>query len=58
MNKIQNILEHMEPDKALSEIADSVRKLLPLVDEDARIKFIMTLTGGAQDDKVSSLVHL
>jgi hypothetical protein len=58
MNTMHDILEHMEPDKALSEIADSVKNLLPLVDEASRIKFIMSLTGGAQDDKVSSLVHL
>jgi hypothetical protein len=58
MNKFDEILERMEPGKALSEIAQSVQKILTLVDEEARIKFIMGLTGGAQDDKVSSLVHL
>ena len=58
MNTMHDILEHMEPDKALSEIADSLKNLLPLVDESSRIKFIMSLTGGARDDKVSSLVHL
>ena len=58
MNEIQDILESMEPEKALSEITVSLRKLLPLVDEDARIRFIMNLTGESGDDKVSSLVHL
>ncbi|MDO9264937.1 MAG: hypothetical protein Q7U02_13295 [Desulfosalsimonadaceae bacterium] len=58
MNKIIDILERMEPEKALSEIAASLRKLLPLVDEGARIRFIMNLTGESGDDKVSSLVHL
>jgi hypothetical protein len=58
MNKIQDILEGMEPEKALFEIAQSVQNLLPLLNEEARIKFIMNLTGGSDDDKVSSLVHL
>ena len=58
MNEIQDILERMEPEKALSEITASLKKLLPLVDEDARIRFIMNLTGESGDDKVSSLVHL
>lgn len=58
MNKFDEILERMEPGIALSEIAQSVQKILTLVDEEARIKFIMGLIGGAQDDKVSSLVHL
>jgi hypothetical protein len=58
MNKFDEILERMEPAIALSEIAQSVQKILTLADEEARIKFIMGLTGSAQDDKVSSLVHL
>ena len=58
MNEIQDILGDMEPEKALSEITASLKKLLPLVDEDARIRFIMNLTGESGDDKVSSLVHL
>jgi len=58
MNEIQDILERMKPEKALSEITTSLKKLLPLVDEEARIQFIMNLTGESRDDKVSSLVHL
>jgi hypothetical protein len=58
MNKIFDILERMEPEKALSEIAISVKKLLPLIDEETRIRFVMSLTGDSGDDKVSSLVHL
>ena len=41
MNKIQDILEGMEPEKTLSEITVSLKKLLPLVGEAARIRFIM-----------------
>jgi hypothetical protein len=58
MDAIQDLLERMDPEQALSEIARSVKTLLPMVGEEARIKFIMDLTGGAQDDKVSSMVHL
>ncbi len=58
MKTIADILELMEPEQALSEIVMSVKKLLPLVDEAVRMNFIMSLTGGGKDDKVSSLVHL
>ena len=58
MNEIQDIMENMAPEKALSEITASLKKLLPLVDEAAKIRFIMDLTGESGDDKVSSLVHL
>ena len=34
------------------------KDLFPLLDEDARTRFVMNLVGDSGDDKVSSLVHL
>jgi hypothetical protein len=55
---IQEILEGMNLDQALSEIAEVLKKILPLVTEEDRMDFIVNLIGGAGDDKVASMVHL
>jgi hypothetical protein len=55
---IQEILEGMNLDQALSEIAEVLKKILPLVTEENRMDFIVNLIGGAGDDKVASMVHL
>jgi hypothetical protein len=55
---IQQIVEDMSPDKALKEIALAAKSLFSLLDEKARLDFVMNLVGDAGMDKVASLVHL
>jgi len=58
MSMIQKLLDDMEPAQAASEIAVVMKKLWPVLDEDARIRFVMGLVGEAGQDNVTSLVHL
>ena len=55
---IREILEGMDPDQALSEIAAVLKKILPLVTEEDRMNFLVNLIGGESSDKVASMVHL
>ena len=57
-DKIQALANNMEPQEAESALAFVIKGLFPLLDEDARIKFVMNLIGDSGDDKVTSLVHL
>jgi hypothetical protein len=56
--KIQSLVNSMEPQEAASALASVIKDLFPLLDEDARIRFVMNLIGDSGDEKVSSLVHL
>jgi len=58
MGQIQKILDRMEPDKAITEIASALKKLFPLISDEERLNFVVNLIGGAGDDKVASMVHL
>jgi len=58
VDKIQELVNNLEPREAASALACAINNLLPLLNEDARIKFVMDLMGDSGDDKVSSLVHL
>jgi hypothetical protein len=60
MNKkpLHQILDEMTPESAIKEIGLVVKKLLPLIEEKARLDFVMTLIGDTGQDKVASLVHL
>ncbi len=58
MAKIQELLERLTPEAALSEIAAALPKLLPAVPEEARLNFIRQIAGSRGGDKVASLVHL
>jgi len=58
VNKIQELVNKMEPQEAASALALVIKDLFPLLNEDIRIKFVMDLIGDSGDDKVSSLVHL
>ena len=55
---IQQVIEDMPPEKALKEIATAARRLFNLLDEKARLGFVMNLAGDTGEGKVSSLVHL
>ena len=55
---LHQLLEEMPPEKAIKEIGLVVKKLFPLLEEKARMDFIMNLIGDTGQDKVASLVHL
>ena len=58
MAGIQERLDRMTPEKALTEIGAALKKLLPLMTEEVRLDFVVNLIGGASDDQVASMVHL
>jgi hypothetical protein len=58
LEQIQKIANEMTPDEALAALALTVRELLSVLGEEARIKFVINLIGEAGTDKVASLVHL
>lgn len=58
MNEITKIVGHLDPEDAAIQMAAALNRLLPLLDEEARTRFIMNLLGEAGKDKVSSMVHL
>ena len=58
MGKLFDIVHQMNPKTALTEMAEAVTSLLPLLDEDTRRDFILDLMGEPGGDKVSSMVHL
>ena len=58
MPGIQERLDRMTPEKALTEIAEALKKILPLVTDEDRLNFVVNLIGGASDDQVASMVHL
>ena len=58
VDKIQSLVTNMAPQEAASALSLVIKNLFPLLDEDARMRFVMNLVGDSGDDKVSSLVHL
>ncbi len=58
MNQIQQIMDNMEPEEALTALARAAARLFPLLGEDALLKFVVALVGQAEGDKVASMVHL
>jgi hypothetical protein len=58
MAGIQEHLDRMTPEKALTEIGAALKKILPLVADEDRLNFVVNLIGGANDDQVASMVHL
>ena len=58
MGKIQELVDRMDPKAAAIEIAEVMRKLFGLIDEEARLDFVMNVTGDTGTDKVGGLVHL
>lgn len=55
---IQQIADGMSPERALKEIAVVAKNLFNHLDEKARLDFVMEMIGGAERDKVTSMVHL
>ena len=58
VDKIQQLVNNMEPQEAASALALILKNLFPLLNEDTRVKFVTDLIDDAGDDKVSSMVHL
>jgi hypothetical protein len=58
VDKIQALVNNMEPQEAASALTSVIKDLFPLLEEDARIKFAMDLIDDSVDDKVSSMVQL
>lgn len=47
-----------DPEEALAALAQAVKELFSQLGEEARLRFMVDLTGGADEDKVTSMVHL
>jgi hypothetical protein len=58
MNDIEKALRSLDPQEAARQAATALQKLLPLLGEEERSRFIMTLLGDSGADKLSSMVHL
>lgn len=58
MDELQKIIGGMAPAEALTRIAAVASSLFPLVDEEARLHYVVGLIGEAGADKVGSLVQL
>jgi len=50
MDKLFEIISHMAPEKALSEITKVLGRLLQDLDNDARERFLGSLTGQSEGD--------
>ena len=48
----------MEPGEAVAQMGEALKRLLPILDEEDRIGFVMNLVGDSGGDKLSSMVHL
>lgn len=57
-SKIAEIVDSMEPEKAAAELARMIKKLFPLLGEEARLDFVMNLVEESGEDKLASMVHL
>ncbi|MEE4264553.1 MAG: hypothetical protein V2I56_17855 [Desulfobacteraceae bacterium] len=58
MDKLFELISHMAPEQALSEITKILGSLLQDLDSAARERFLMTLIGQSEGDKASGMVHL
>jgi hypothetical protein len=58
MEAIADVIQRMDPEKALNEIGKALKSIFLSVSEDSRGRFLLDLVGESQQDKVSSLVHL
>jgi hypothetical protein len=56
--KLQRLIETMEPQEALQAIAQVVRNLFSIVGEEAWQDFVVTLVGETAADRTAGMVHL
>jgi len=57
-DKIQKLVDVMEPEAAALALAGMLSKLFPLLEEETRLKLVSNLVGTPSDEKLASLVHL
>jgi hypothetical protein len=57
-DRIQRVVESMDPLEAAQEMADAAKKLFSLLGEEALRDFLTTLIGKGGHDKITGLVHL
>ncbi len=57
-DKIQKLVDAMEPEEGALALAGMLSKLFPLLEEGTRLKLVSNLVGTPSDEKVASLVHL
>ena len=57
-DRIQQIMENMEPEEALAALARAAGRLFPLLGDEALTQIVVSLVGQAEGDKVASMVHL
>jgi hypothetical protein len=58
LKNLQKIIGDMDPEEALAVLAVMAKDLFPLLGDEARLKFVMSFTGDAGKDRITSLVHL
>jgi len=58
LNKIQQVVDTMDPEEALKAIAGALKNLFSLLGEEAWVNFVIDLAGEPGTDKLSSMVHL
>ncbi|NTV14550.1 MAG: hypothetical protein HGA96_11585 [Desulfobulbaceae bacterium] len=58
MKELQEMLNSLEPGVALAVLAPELKKILAHLDEEARVGFVVGMLGGAEGDKIGSLVDL
>jgi len=56
--KLQRLIETMEPQEALQSIAQVVRNLFSLLGEKAWQDFVVSLVGETATDRTGGMVHL
>jgi hypothetical protein len=56
--KLQRLIENMEPQEALQAIAHVVRNLFSVLGEEAWQDFVVTLVGETAADRTAGMVHL
>jgi len=58
MKELQELLNNLEPAEALAALSPELTKILANLDDEARADFVIAVLGGAEGDKVGSLVDL
>ena len=58
MSELEQALEAMAPEEALSALAAAVKSFFAKLGEEARLRFLLDLVGERQGDKLTSTVHL
>ena len=56
--KLQRLIETMEPQEAMQAIAQVVRNLFSVLGEEAWQDFVVTLVGETATDRTAGMVHL